>query len=31
LYFVLHIKTQPFVKRKPVETGKKYRNDRVPF
>ena len=28
LYF---IKTQPFVKRKPVKTGKKYRNDRVPF
>jgi hypothetical protein len=25
------IKTQPFVKRKPVKTEKKYRNDRVPF
>ena len=31
-FFVLcFIKTQPFVKRKPVKTEKKYRNDRVPF
>ena len=32
-FFVLcFIKTQPFVKRKPVKKGeKKYRNDRVPF
>ena len=25
------IKTQPFVKRKPAKTEKRYRNDRVPF
>ena len=30
--FCTFIKTQPFVKRKPVKTEKKkYRNDRVPF
>ena len=32
IFFVLcFIKTQHFVKRKPVKTEKKYRNDRVPF
>ena len=31
-FFVLcFIKTQPFVKREPVKTEKKYRNNRVPF
>jgi hypothetical protein len=31
-FFILcFIKTQPFVKWKPVKTEKKYRNDRVPF
>jgi len=30
LYFVL-LKHNLFVKRKPVKTEKKYRNDRVPF
>jgi hypothetical protein len=31
IFLLCFITTQPFVKRKPVKTGKKYRNDRVPF
>ena len=31
IFCIYFIKTQPSVKRKPVKTEKKYRNDRVPF
>ena len=31
IFLLCFIKTQPFVKRKPAKTEKKYRNDRVPF
>ena len=31
IFVLCFIKTQLFVKRKPVKTEKKYRNDRVPF
>jgi len=31
IFVLCFIKTQPFVKRKPVKKEKKYRNDRVPF
>jgi len=31
IFCTFFIKTQPFVKRKPVKTEKKYRNDRISF
>ena len=31
IFVLCFIKTQSFVKRKPVKTEKKYRNDRIPF
>jgi len=31
IFVLCFIKTQPFVKKKTCENGKKYRNDRVPF